>query len=77
MAYKIMTVVEQKQNNGSTYAFYKKKDTDGYMRVFEAADKAELETEVESMLNEGGYSKKQFIIVEQLDYNLDTDITGD
>jgi hypothetical protein len=77
MAYKIMTVVEQKQNNGSTYTFYKKKDTDGYMRVFEAADKAELETEVESMLNEGGYSKKQFIIVEQLDYNLDTDITGD
>lgn len=72
MKYRIMTVVDQKQNNGSTYQFYRKKDEDGFMRVYETEDKSELAEEVEKLLNT--LSKDEFMIVSVLLYNLDTDI---
>lgn len=72
MKYRIMTVVENKPNNASSYEFYKKKDDEGFMRVFETDDKSSLANEVETMLNTKG--KNEIIVVSILDYNLDTDI---
>lgn len=70
--YKIMIIVQQHPNGASAYEFYRKKDDEGFMRIFETDDKVELEKEVKNLLNK--FSKKQFIIVQQLDYELDTDI---
>ena len=75
MKYRIMTVVDSKQNGGSTYVVYRKKDDDGFMRIYETEDKAELAEEVEKLLLT--LSKNEFIIVSVLDYNLDTDIDAE
>ena len=71
--YKIMTVVKSGENNTSTYQFLKVKDEDGNFKVWSADSKTDLETQVESMLN-GDYAKKDFIVVEPFNYELDTDI---
>lgn len=70
--YRIMTVVQQHPNGASTYEFYRKKDDEGFMRIYETDDKVELEKDVKTLLNT--LSKNKFIIVQQLDYELDTDI---
>ena len=72
MKYRIMMVVKQNPNNASFYEFYRKKDEDGFMRIYETEDKAELAEEVEKLLLT--LSKNEFIIVSVLSYNLDTDI---
>ena len=71
--YKIMTIAEASANDTSTYRFYKAKDSSGKNRIWETDDKGELEEKVEEMLN-GDYKKKDFIVVEVLDYEIETNI---
>ena len=73
MAYRIMTVEAEKQNNNSTYRYLKVTDTSGSQVVYETDDVAELKVKVEEMLN-GTYAKKDFIVVQPFDYELATDI---
>ena len=72
MKYRIMTVMQARPNGASGYEFYRKKDAEGFMRIYETEDKAELANDVEALLNVR--SKNEFIVVSVLDYNLDTDI---
>ena len=37
----------------------------------ELADKSELDAKVESMLNDEGYAKADFMVVQYIDYNID------
>jgi len=71
--YKIMIVVEETANNSSKYQFLKVKNSKGNYVVWETDDKSELENQVENMLN-GDYKKKDFIIVEPVKYEIDTNI---
>ena len=71
--YKIMTIAEQSANDTSTYRFYKAKDASGKNRIWSTDDKSELEEKVEEMLN-GDYKKKDFIVVEVLEYEIETNI---
>ena len=75
MKYRIMTVAKQNPNNASFYEFYRKKDDEGFMRVYETESKSELAEEVEKLLLK--LSKNEFIIVSVLSYNLDTDIDNE
>lgn len=75
MKYRIMIVVESRPNNSSSYEFYKKRDEEGFIRVFETSDKSVLAEEVEELLNTKG--KNEFLIVSVIDYNLDTDIDAE
>lgn len=68
--YRIMEVVTEKSNNNSLYKFKKTVDEHNNEVVLEIADKADLDAYVEGMLN-GEYAKKDFIIVEILDYDID------
>ena len=70
--YRIMTVVEETANNSSTYRFYKVKTSKGY-KIYETDDKAVLEQQVEDMLN-GDYRKKDLLVVNMIDYSIETDI---
>lgn len=71
--YKIMTIAEVSANDTSTYRFYKSKDSSGRNKVWETDDKSALEEKVEELLN-GDYKKKDFIVVEVLDYEIETNI---
>lgn len=71
--YRIMEVVTEKSNNNSLYKFKKTVDEHNNEVVLEIADKADLDTYVEDMLN-GEYAKKDFIIVEVLNYDIDAKI---
>lgn len=73
--YRIMEVVTEKSNNNSLYKFKKTIDEHNNEVVLEIADKTDLDTYVEDMLN-GEYAKKDFIIVEVLDYNIDAKINN-
>lgn len=75
MAYRIMTVEAEKQNNNSTYRYLKVTDASGSQVVYETDDVAELKAKVEEMLN-GTYAKKDFIVVQPFDYELVTDINS-
>lgn len=68
--YRIMEVVTEKKNNNSLYRFMKTVDEQNNEVVLEIADKATLDAKVEELLN-GSYAKKDFIIVEVLDYEID------
>ena len=68
--YRIMEVVTEKKNNNSLYRFMKKIDEKNNEVIVEIETKAELDTFVENLLN-GDYAKKDFIIVEVLDYDID------
>lgn len=68
--YRIMEVVTEKKNNNSLYRFMKKIDEKNNEVIVEIETKEELDTFVENLLN-GDYAKKDFIIVEVLDYDID------
>lgn len=70
--YRIMILAEEAANNSSTYRFFKIKTSKGY-KIYETNDKAELEQQVEDMLN-GDYRKKDLLIVDMIDYTIETDI---
>ena len=77
MSYNIMIAKSIKDNYASLYQ-YLTTTTDGETAIASYDTKDELDTKVEKMLNDGGYSKQDFIIVQTIDYTIDaTDYTDD
>lgn len=68
--YRIMIAQAKKANYGSLYQ-YMTTTVDGATSPLELATKAALDTKVQEMLNEGGYAKDDFIIVQAIDYTVD------
>lgn len=64
--YKIMFVKAKRDDNETLYQFL----TDDENAVLKFETKEELNTQVETMLNEGGYAKSDFIIVNIIDYTI-------
>lgn len=73
--YRILTVYSKKDNYQSLYQLMTTEGTDGDGNVItvplELADKSELDAKVESMLNDEGYAKSDFMVVQYIDYNID------
>lgn len=75
--YRIMIAKTKAANYASFYQFLTT-TIDGVVSPAEFADKEALDAKVEKMLNEDGYSKADFIIVEVVDYTIDAkDYTDD
>lgn len=75
--YRIMIAQSKRANYGSLYQFMTT-TVDGTTSPLELATKADLDTKVQKMLNEDGYAKDDFIIVQVIDYTVDaTDYTDD
>lgn len=73
MIYRIMFVVQERENLETVYKF----DTieiDGEIQYREFNTETALDDYVEYLLNEGGYSKKDFIVVSVVDYDVEADI---
>ena len=70
MAYRIMVVKSEKENYASLYQ-YLTTTVDGVISPVEYATKEALDAKVEEMLNSGGYSKADFIIVNVIDYTVE------
>lgn len=73
MTYRIMFVVQEKSNLETIYKF----DTtvvDGEVKYREFNTETSLDDYVEYLLNDGGYAKKDFIVVSVKDYNIKSDI---
>lgn len=68
--YRIMMSQTKKSNYASLYQFMTT-TVDGVTSPLEIATKDELDKKVEKMLNEDGYAKDDFIIVEVIDYTVD------
>lgn len=75
--YRIMIVQSKRKDYGSLYQ-YMTTTVDGVTSPLELATKADLDTKVQKMLNDDGYAKEDFIIVQVIDYTVDaTDYTDD
>ena len=70
MAYRIMTVVSARDNYQSLYK-YMTTTIDGETIPLELQTKEDLDAKVEKLLNEDGLAKKDFIIVQEIDYSID------
>lgn len=68
--YRIMTVQSKRSNYGSLYQ-YMTTTVDNVVSPLEISTKEALDAKVEKMLNEDGYAKDDFIIVEVIDYTID------
>lgn len=68
--YRIMLVKSKQPNYASLYS-YLTTTVDGVVSPVELADGAALDAQVEKMLDEGGYAKSDFIIVQVIDYSID------
>lgn len=71
--YRIMFAVQSKNDLETIYKF----DTievDGEIKYREFNTETALDDYVEYLLNEGGYAKKDFIVVSVKDYNVKSDI---
>ena len=71
--YRIMVVVEETANNTSKYQYLKVKNNKNVHVIWETDDPSVLEEQVESMLN-GDYKKKDFIVIQPVDYEIDTNL---
>ena len=71
--FRIMEVKEKGIDYTSTYVF-KTHNVDGTILPIEFATLVELDEYVEDLLNNKGYAKSDFIIVEVKDYNIFADI---
>ncbi len=73
--YRILTVATKKDNYQSLYQYIttERAAQDGTIETVPLgiSDKAELDTYVEKMLNEDGYAKADFIVVQYIDYTID------
>lgn len=73
MTYRLMFVEQERENLETIYKF----DTieiDGVTQYREFTTEQELDTYIEDLLNDGGYAKKDFIVVSVVDYDVETDI---
>lgn len=70
MTYKIMVKKADRENYDSLYKFLTT-TVDGVVKPVEFATREEMDVKVEKMLNDEGYSKADFIIVNVVDYTID------
>lgn len=68
--YRIMLVTSHRDNFESLHKFMTT-TIDGVTMPLEIETKEQLDARIEKMLNEGGYSKKDFIVVQVIDYSID------
>ena len=68
--YRIMLMKSKKDNYASLYQFMTT-TTEGVNKPLELEDNAALDAKVEDMLNNGGYAKSDFIIVQVVDYDVE------
>lgn len=68
--YRIMIAQSKRDNFASLYQ-YLTTNVDGEVSPLELESKEELDARIEKMLNEDGYSKDDFIVVEVVDYAID------
>ncbi len=68
--YRIMLMKSKKDNYSSLYQFMTT-TTEGVTKPLELEDNAALDAKVEDMLNNGGYAKSDFIIVQVVDYDVE------
>lgn len=71
--FRIMNVKEQGKDYSSTYQF-KTHNVDGVIKPIEFETLEELDVYVEDLLNNKGYAKSDFIIVEVKDYTISSDL---
>lgn len=72
--YRIMIVKSKRDNFASLYQWLTEEVTveeETEIRPVEFATEQELDEKVESMLNDEGYAKSDFIIVKYVDYTID------
>ena len=74
--YRIMIVKSKRDNYASLYQYLTTTVTDEETGeeqtvIVEFSDEAALDEQVEKMLNEDGFAKADFIIVKQVDYQID------
>ena len=69
--YRILIVKSQRDNYASLYQYLTTTDEDGNVVPVECETTEELDALVESMLNNDGYAKSDFIVVKQIDYTID------
>lgn len=75
--YNIMIAKSKRDNYASLYQFMTC-TVDGEVAPLDIESKEDLDARIEKMLNDGGYSKSDFIVVEVVDYTIDaTDYTDD
>lgn len=75
--YRIM-LAQSKRKNYETLYQYLTTNIDGVVSPLELSSKDELDARIEKMLNEDGYAKDDFIVVEVIDYTIDaTSYTDD
>ena len=67
--YRIMFAKTKASNYASLYQFMTV-NVNGDVAPYEYTTKAELDTAIEKMLNEDGYSKNDFIVVQVVDYTI-------
>ena len=71
--FRIMNVKEQGKDYSSSYVF-KTHNVDGVIKPIEFSTLEELDVYVEDLLNNKGYAKSDFIIVEVKDYTISSDL---
>ena len=72
--YRIMLVKSKRDNYASLYQWLTEEvtiDEETEIRPIEFETEQELDEKVESMLNDEGYAKSDFIIVKFVDYKID------
>ena len=68
--YRIMIAQSKRKNFESLYQ-YLTTNIDGVISPLELKSKEELDARIEKMLNENGYAKDDFIVVQVIDYTID------
>ena len=68
--YRIM-IAQSKRKNFETLYQYLTTNIDGVISPLELKSKEELDARIEKMLNEDGYAKDDFIVVQVVDYMID------
>lgn len=68
--YRIMIAQSKRDNYGTLYQ-YLTTTVDGVVSPLELASKEELDARIEKMLNDDGYAKNDFIVVQVVDYTID------
>lgn len=73
--YRIMVVKSQRDNGESLYQYLKDTDNaDHELRVYEADTIEQIDRKVENMLDEGDYSKSDFIVIQVVNYKVKADL---
>ncbi len=70
--YRIMLVKSKRDNNASLYQWLTSTDEEsGEATILEYETESALDTKVEAMLNDDGYSKQDFIVVKYIDFDIE------